>query len=126
MDNPRPQFQPPKLPWYAWPVLPFVFVGALALFVVLFLLMLLLVVLVGIPMYLILPRKWRPAGPNPQGTPGWQRWTAHGQRSGWLGNFQWTVQSEGPWEGKQPDSGKEIAVTVVNPDAKALPSKPLQ
>jgi len=126
MTTPRPQFQPPKVPWYAWPVLPVVFLGALALFVVLFLLMALLMVLVVIPMYLFLPRKWRPSGPPGEGAAGWQQWTAHGQRSGWLGNFQWTVRTEGPWEGQQADTGKEIAVTVVDPDAKALPCKPLK
>lgn len=126
MQTPLPRFQPPKVPWYAWPVLPVVFLGALALFVVLFLLMALLMVLVGIPMYLFMPRKGRHASAAGDGPSGWQQWTAQGQRSGWLGNFQWSVRAEGPMVEDQKDDSKEIAVTVVNPDAKSLPFKPLK
>jgi hypothetical protein len=120
------QFQPPKVPWYAWPILPIVFLGALALFILLFLLMALLLVLVGIPLYLFLPRKWRPGGPAGEGANGWQQWSAHGQRSGWMGGFRWEVQASNPLN--QPDNldGKEIAVTVLEPDAKALPDKTLR
>lgn len=126
MQTTPAQLQFPKVPWYAWPVLPVVFLGALALFILLFLLMALLLILVGIPLYLFFPRKWRPSGPAGQGTGGWQQWSSKGQRNGWMGGFRWEVQASHPLSQADTLDGKEIAITVVDQNPKALSDKTLR
>ena len=123
MNSGQLNFQPRKLPWYAWLGLPVVFVIALFFFVLLFLLMVLLLVLVFIPMALF-GKKFRAQRFDGNGDPvpsgAWQRWPGQGNGSGWLGSFQWAMHPAPSASPEPQKSEKEITVTVVQPDLKVL------